>query len=230
MSRIVARLALVVALLVALLVAAGGGIALTGAANAAGQVVVVVGTSLENGTGLSAGQSWPSRLAARYAGTIHDRSLGGGAFTRNLSDGDNLRKHIDAAIAELHPNVLVIAGPVNDLVSLSDVTPLRWEVFNAVNAAKAAGVQRVLVTSIMPFTDGNGYAFPTGWWPTLEKRRTDYNSWAKAMYGANYVDQSPWLKETTTARGDRRWYFDGLHPSRIGSALIAETFPIELFG
>lgn len=185
--------------------------------------VITVGTSIEGGTGLPAGQSWPSRLSARCGCDLTDMSLPGGAYTKPNEVGDTIRKHVDAAIA-VHPDVLIIGGPVNDLVLMSDVTPLRQAVYEAVGAAQTAGI-RVLVMGIFPFTDGG--AFPTGWWPSLEPRRVTYNQWASQMYGDRYIDESSLLKETTTTRGDARWFRDGLHPTRIGAALLAEAFPVE---
>jgi lysophospholipase L1-like esterase len=176
---------------------------------------------------VQAGESWPSRFAARCGCQLFDRSLGGGAYTHDNSAGDNIRKHVDAAVAELHPDVLILGGPVNDLVSLdvSQIGTLEWQVYGAVNDALAAGVRKVLVMGILPFTDGG--AFPTGWWPTLEQRRTTYNQWASDMWGGNDVDLTWALHETTTYRGDARWYRDGLHPTRVGAALVAEVFPLE---
>lgn len=190
--------------------------------------VVTVGTSIEAGTWLNAGESWPSRLAQRAPSrTFLDRSLPGGAYTHNDSSGDNLRKHVDAAIA-LRPAQIILGGPVNDLVSLADITPLRQAVFDAGNAVTAAGIA-LLVMGVFPFTDGPQppYAFPTGWWPSLEPRRSDYNTWAQQMYGTRFVDLTWCLHETTTWRGDDRWYLDGLHPTRVGAALLAECFPLE---
>lgn len=188
--------------------------------------MIIVGTSIEFGTGLAAGQSWPSRLQARTPGwTITDMSKPGGAYTATDETGDDIRAHVDAAIA-LDPDLLIIGGPVNDLVRLNDITPLREAVFEAVNAATTAGVP-VLVMGIFPFTDCANCAFQAGWWPNLESRRTTYNNWAKAMYGQRYVDLSWWLKETATSRGDSRWFRDGLHPYRVGAALIAEAFPTD---
>jgi lysophospholipase L1-like esterase len=196
-------------------------------ATAGPRVIVTVGTSIEAGVGVQAGESWPSRLDLRTSAQVADRSLGGGAFTHDNELGDNIRKHVDAAVAELHPDVLILGGPVNDLVSLdvSQIGTLNWAVFGAVNAAYAAGVRKVIVMGILPFTDGG--AFTAGWWAPLEQRRTAYNQWASEMWGANYADVGWALHETTTARGDARFFRDGLHPTRVGAALIAECFPLE---
>lgn len=208
-----------------------GLMAVPSSAGATPLVVVTVGTSIEGGTGLPFGQSWPSRFAARCGCSLADRSLGGGAYTHDDPAGDNIRKHVDAAVAELHPDILILGGPVNDLVSLSleQIGDLNLAVYNAAGAAYAAGVKRVIVLGILPMTDGGpGYAFPTGWWPSLEPRRQVYNTWAHDMWGSSYVDMSAWLKETSTARGERRWFRDGLHPNRVGAALIAEAFPTDV--
>ena len=192
-------------------------------AQAVPSTVITVGTSIEFGVGLNPGESWPLRLDARTSADVSDLSLGGGAYTADSSSGDSLRKHVDQAIGQ-HPDVIVLGGPVNDLVILSDVTPLRQAVFDAVAAIQAAGI-RAVVVGIFPFNDGG--AFPAGWWPTLESRRTAYNSWAQAMYGTRYVDLTWCLHESTTWRGDARWFRDGLHPTRVGAALTAECFPLE---
>lgn len=193
-------------------------------------LAVDVGTSIEGGTGLAAGQSWPSRLDARWSGQIVDHSLPGGSFTHPFPDGTTIRTNIDQALAQW-PNMdeLIIGGPVNDLVVL-DITQmgdLKWAVYNAVGAAYAAGVDRVVVVGILPFTDCTGCAFPAGWWGALEARRLDYNAWAAAMWGVNYVDLSGWLTQTSSTRGDARWFRDGLHLHRIGAALIGEAFPLD---
>lgn len=194
-------------------------------------MLVTVGTSRESGAA-DPWPSWPARLDARLGGgQVVDRSLGGGAYTHDDPAGDNIRKHVDAAVAELHPDILILGGPVNDLVSLSleQIGDLNLAVYNAAGAAYAAGVKRVIVLGILPMTDGGpGYAFPTGWWPSLEPRRQVYNTWAHDMWGSSYVDMSAWLKETSTARGERRWFRDGLHPNRVGAALIAEAFPTDV--
>jgi lysophospholipase L1-like esterase len=199
-------------------------------ATAGPRVIVTVGTSIEAGVGVQAGESWPSRLDLRTDDTVVDRSLGGGAYTHDNELGDNIRKHVEAAVAELHPDVLILGGPVNDLVSLdlSQIGQLDWAVYGAVSAAYTAGVKRVIVMGILPFTDGG--AFTAGWWPTLEQRRTAYNQWAHNMWGANYVDVGWCLHETTTYRADARFFRDGLHPTRVGAALIAECFPLERLG
>lgn len=185
---------------------------------------ITVGTSIEAGVGNGPGESWPQRLALRAPGyAFTDMSLGGGAYTADNSAGDNIRKHVDAAIAQ-HPDVIILGGPVNDLVSLYDVSPLRWAVFNAASAVQNAGI-RVVVMAIPSFNDGG--AFTAGWWPTLEQRRQDYNTWCASMYAAQCVDVSWAVRETTTQRGDRRWFRDGLHPNRVGAALLAEAFPID---
>lgn len=209
---------LVLALAAALLV---GGQPPAAAADPA--TVITVGTSIEGGTGLQPGESWPSRLDVRTPATVVDRSLPGGAYTASSADGDNIRKHVDAAIAE-DPDLLILGPPVNDLVILADVTPLREAVYAAVRAAEAAGVP-VLVMGILPFNDGG--AFPAGWWPTLEERRQAFNTWAAAMYGGRFIDLGWVLHETTTWRADNRFFRDGLHPTRVGAALIGEVFPLE---
>jgi hypothetical protein len=175
-------------------------------AHAAPQVVVTVGTSIEAGVGVAIGQSWPSRFADRCGCHLEDRSLPGGAYTHSNEAGDNIRKHVDAAVAELHPDVLILGGPVNDLVGLdvSQIGQLDWAVYGAVNSALTAGVRRVIVMGILPFTDGG--AFSAGWWPTLEQRRQQYNTWARDMWGGNNVDLTWALHETTTYRGDVRWF------------------------
>lgn len=185
--------------------------------------VITVGTSIEAGVGVNPGESWPQRLDVRTAATVTDMSLGGGAYTASFADGDNIRRHVDAAIAQ-HPDVIVLGGPVNDLVRLSDVGPLRDAVFSAAFAVQAAGI-RVLVMAILPFDDGG--AFAAGWWPSLEQRRIAFNSWCAAMYGPACVDLGWALHQTSSYRADARWFSDGLHPTRIGHGLMAETFPVE---
>lgn len=207
-----------VALLAGLLVAD------TPSAEAEPLTVITVGTSIENGTGLAAGLSWPSRLAQRAPGhTFTDMSKGGGAWTAPDENGVSLRDHMREAVAAA-PDLVIVGGPVNDLVRLTDVGPLRQAVFEEVYAAQQAGVD-VLVMGIFPFNDGG--AFQPGWWPNLEQRRTTYNSWAAQMYGARYIDVTWCLRESYSYRGDNRWFRDGLHPTRVGAALIAETFPLE---
>jgi lysophospholipase L1-like esterase len=189
--------------------------------------VITVGTSIEAGTGHLPGESWPERLAQRAPGyEFTDMSLSGGAYTGDSATGDNIRKHVDAAIAE-QPDVIILGGPVNDLVRLSDVGPLRQAVFDAANAAQSAGI-RVVVMAILPFNDGG--AFAAGWWPTLEPRRTAFNDWCQAMYGPACVDLTWALHETTTWRGDNRWFRDGLHFTRVGADLAAEAFPLDRLG
>lgn len=215
------RLGLVLLLLLAFLPATS--------ATASSQVVVTVGTSIEAGYGVQLGESWPSRFTARCGCQLYDRSLSGGAYTHDNELGDNIRKHVDAAVAELHPDVLILGGPVNDLVGL-DVTQigqLDEAVYAAVDDAYKGGVRRVLVMGILPFTDCATCAFPTGWWQTLEDRRQQYNQWASDMWGGNDVDLTWALHETSSWRGDARWYRDGLHPTRVGAALVAEVFPPE---
>lgn len=183
--------------------------------------VIVVGTSIEAETG-----SWPTRLAQRApAWSFSDMSKGGGAWTNSDANGDNLRKHMQSAVAAA-PDLIIVGGPVNDLVTLSDVGPLRQAVFEEVGSAFAAGIN-VLVMGIFPFRDGAGLPFQAGWWPNLESRRSAYNDWAFQMYGARYVDVGWWLKETGSWKGDARWFRDGLHPTRVGHVLIGETFPVE---
>lgn len=196
-------------------------------AAAAQQTVITVGTSIDYGTYLQPGESWPSRLALRAPGySFTDLSLPGGSYTRDNSLGDNIRKHVDQAIAR-HPDVIILGGPVNDLVTLTDVGPLRQAVFDAATAVQNAGI-RVVVMAIFPFTDGG--AFQAGWWPNLEARRQTYNTWAGQMYGTACVGLDWALHETYSQRGDSRWFSDGLHPTRVGAALIAEAFPTERLG
>lgn len=187
--------------------------------------VVTIGTSLETGA-LDPWPAWPQRLDMRLGGGhVTDRSLGGGSYTHDI-DGDNIRRHVDAVIADCPPAVMYLGGPDNDLVSLNldQIGQLNWAVHYADEAATAAG-WRVLGGAVLPFTDGG--AFPAGWWPTLEQRRQAYNSWGAAHFGDRWVDSSWALRETTTARGDARWLRDGLHLTRPGAALIAEVFPLD---
>jgi lysophospholipase L1-like esterase len=181
---------------------------------------VIIGTSIEDDDSVS---GWRPRLAARLGLDLVDRSLGGGAYTGNNAAGDNLRKHVDAAVAEFPPGTMYLAGPVNDLVILSDVTPLRQAVDAADGAARAAG-WRVVGGAVLPFADGQG-ALQAGWWPNLEQRRTAYNTWAAAHFAGRYVDLTWCLHETTTWRADVRWFRDGLHPNQYGAAIMAEAFP-----
>jgi len=183
--------------------------------------VVVVGTSIEDADGPD---GWRPRLAARLGIPVVDRSLGGGCYTAADSNGDTIRKRIDEAVGELEPGVMFLAGPVNDLVRLSDVGPLRWAVHEADVAATAAG-WRVVGGAILPFHDGPGCAFQAGWFPNLEARRQAYNSWAAAHFAGRWVDLTWVLCETASVRGDRRWFRDGLHPNPLGAAIIAEAFP-----
>jgi lysophospholipase L1-like esterase len=210
------------ALLVTVLAAVG----IVPAASASPSTIITVGTSIEAGVGVNLGESWPSRLDERTDATVTDLSLGGGAYTAPNSVGDTIRKHVQQAI-EQHPDLIILGGPVNDLVRLSDVTPLREAVFDAANAVQAAGI-RVVVVGIFPFSDGG--AFAAGWWPTLEQRRNTYNQWASYMYGNAYVDLTWCLHETYSWRADARWFRDGLHPTRVGDAVIAECFPLERLG
>lgn len=194
--------------------------------------IITVGTSIEAGTGHGPGESWPQRLADRAPAdwVFTDNSLPGGGYTSKTAEGLTIRDKVNEAIA-LKPDVLILGGPVNDLISLSDVTPLRQAVFDAVSAATAAGVPKVLVMGIFPFNDCAGCPLQAGWWPNLEDRRNAYNTWARDMYGLNYIDSSWWLHETNTHRGDRRWLRDSsLHYTRTGAALIAEVFPLERIG
>jgi hypothetical protein len=113
---------------------------LTPPAQASPATIITVGTSIEAGVGVNVGESWPSRLDERTDATVTDLSLGGGAYTAPNSVGDTIRKHVQQAI-EQHPDVIILGGPVNDLVRLSDVTPLREAVFDAANAVQAAGIR-----------------------------------------------------------------------------------------
>lgn len=186
--------------------------------------VITVGTSIEAGVGQADGESWPQRLAQRAPNlSFTDMSLGGGAYTADNSLGDNTRKHVDAAIA-LHPDLIILGGPVNDLVQMADVGPLREAVYEAVDAARAQGI-RVLVMAIFPFDDGGALA--AGWWPNLEQRRSTYNTWCAEMYGPDCVGIDWALHETTSWRADGRWFHDGLHFTRVGAALVAEAFPLD---
>lgn len=201
-------------------------------ATAAPLRIITVGTSIEYGTGHGPGESWPQRLNLRAPAdwVFSDNSLPGGAYTSRTKEGFTIRDKVNEAIA-LKPDVLILGGPVNDLVSLSDVTPLRQAVFDAVNAAKSAGIPKVLVMGIFPVNDCDGCPLQLGWWPNIENRRQTYNTWARDMYGLDYIDSSWWLHETSSQRGDRRWLRDSsLHYTRTGAALIAEVFPLERIG
>lgn len=211
------------ALLVLATVAAGM-VAPVQAAQAVPETVITVGTSIEYGTGHNPGESWPEQLALRAPEyDFSDMSLPGGAWTANNTEGDSIRQHMQAAIAE-SPDEIIVGGPVNDLVRLGDVTPLRQAVFEEVTAARNAGIH-VIVMAIFPFNDGG--AFQSGWWPNLDSRRSTYNTWCASMYGADCVNVGWALKETTTARGDNRWFRDGLHFTRLGALLVAQAYPLE---
>lgn len=216
------RAAVLVALLVALTVV---GIPRAAASGPPCAPTMTVGTSIEAGAG-DPWPAWPQRLDDRAGGDqVGDWSLGGGAYLAALN-GDTIRKHIDAVIADCPAGVMYLGGPVNDLVStgLDRLGNLLWAVHYADEAATAAG-WTVLGGAILPFNAG---AFPASWLPTLDERRQAYNSWAAAHFGTRLVDLSPVLRETTTQRGDARWYRDGLHLTRIGAALMAEAFPLAL--
>lgn len=186
--------------------------------------IVVCGTSIEAFTGPT---SWRERLDARLGGgRIKAYSLGGGAYTRANANGETIRTYVDRAIAEQPPGLMYLAGPVNDLMItyLEAMSDVEWAVHHADVAATAAG-WTVLGGAILPFTDGG--AFAAGYWPALEQRRQHYNSWAAAHFGSRWVNLGARLAETATARGDNRWFSDGLHPNRFGAAVIAEEFPME---
>ena len=225
--RMTRRLLVVLLLLASALVLPGAGAT---AEAVAPTVVVTIGTSIPAGTGAgSVSQSWPERLEDLTGLNVVDRSLGGGAYTADNSAGDNIRKHVDAAIvefADVENKVMILDGPVNDLVRLSidQIGQLNWAVHYADEAARNAG-WHVVGQAILPFNDCSGCAFQAGWWPNLEQRRDAYNSWGAAHFAGRWADPFVWLKETGTDRGDRRWYPDGLHPREIGCAVIAEAFP-----
>lgn len=193
-------------------------------------IVVTVGTSIPAGVGVGSAASWPERLEDRTGLDVEDRSLGGGSYTMENEYGDTIRKHVDAAIAEFadfENKVMILDAPVNDLVYSNDTGDLRWAVHYADEAATAAG-WHVVAQAIYPFNDCAKCAFPTGWWGSLEPRRQSYNTWGAQHFAGRWTDPSPWLKETSSARGDQRWYSDGLHPVVAAHGLIADTFPLRL--
>lgn len=192
-------------------------------------MILTVGTSLEAEEGPG---GWRYRLDQRMGGgRLVDRSLGGGAWTHPNADGQTIGSRLNAALAELSPDVVFLGGPVNDPVSLYDTSSLRWAVQHGIDACWAAGVRRVVVGGILPFTDGG--AFSAGWWPRLEQMRVSFNEWAayagQVEPGVEYSgDLAAVLAAPGGTRGDARWFRDGLHPNRFGAVLAAEAFPIEL--
>lgn len=198
--------------------------------------IVVVGTSIEHGTWLDdpATQAWPQRLAQRAGKPIADYALPGGCWQYPNDAGESIRTRLDAALAEQHPDVVIVGGPPNDFVTTAtaDEGNINWAVQHAIDACMAAGVRRVVLMECFAFNDGG--AFAAGWWPRLDGMRAQYNTWAWSA-GQNQPGVASvgldWLLTVPNAystRCDPRWFSDGLHPNRLGAALIAEAFPLDL--
>ena len=160
------------------------------------RTVLVMGDSLSAGYGMAASQGWVAlagqKLAAEHPGwrmvnaSISGETTAGGAA------------RIDAELARVEPEVVVVALGANDGLRGLPLEQTRANLVRMVRAAKAAGAEVLLVGMRMPPNLGQGYT-------------QGFEANYRAIAAAEEVALLPFLLEPI-ARDRGAFQDDNLHP------------------
>lgn len=129
-------------------------------------------------------------------------------------NGRRLSAITSSEILDDKPNITIIAAGTNDIGGFSStLSELQGWIVDLFDALAALGV-RVVVGTILP----RGLAAPE------EATRTGYNAWlvGGGLVGARVAD--PTVAVELQDPGDTDYYYDGLHPTTAGHAIMAPYY------
>ena len=124
------------------------------AAHATGNILVF-GDSLSAGYGLGQGQSWPALLQKRLQQQRLDYSVVNASISGDTTSGG--RSRIDAALAQAHPAIVIIALGGNDGLRGLPVAAMRENLQAIIRASRKNKARIVLVGMKLPSNYGAGY-------------------------------------------------------------------------
>ena len=163
----------------------------------AARTVLVMGDSLSAGYGLAASQGWVSLTAQRVAQTRPGWRMVNASISGETTAGGAAR--IDAELARVEPEVVVVALGANDGLRGLPLDQSRANLARMVRAAKAAGAEVLLVGMRMPPNLGQAYT-------------QGFEANYRAIAAAEDVALLPFLLEPI-ARDRGAFQDDNLHPS-----------------
>jgi acyl-CoA thioesterase-1 len=164
--------------------------------SASAPTILVFGDSLSAGYGLANGQGWVALTAARLPASAPGWQLVNASISGETSAGGAAR--IDAALARVHPRVLVLALGANDGLRGLPVKDMRANLERIVVAAQKAGAKVLVVGMRMP--------------PNLGAKYThDFEAAFSELSRQHHTAYLPFLLAPVAA--DRRnFQEDNLHP------------------
>lgn len=136
------------------LISAGFFLLFSFAAQAAGNILVV-GDSLSAGYGLGQGQSWPALLDRRLKEQRLDYSVVNASISGDTTSGG--RSRIEAALAQSHPAIVIIALGGNDGLRGLPVPAMRDNLKAMIKAGQERRARVVLVGMKLPPNYGAEY-------------------------------------------------------------------------
>lgn len=136
------------------LISAGLFLLFSFAAQAAGNILIV-GDSLSAGYGLGQGQSWPALLDRRLKEQRLDYSVVNASISGDTTAGG--RNRIEAALAQSHPAIVIIALGGNDGLRGLPVPAMRDNLRAMIKAGQERKARVVLVGMKLPPNYGADY-------------------------------------------------------------------------
>ena len=176
------------------------------AAHAAGNILVF-GDSLSAGYGLGQGQSWPALLQQRLQEQRFDYNVVNASISGDTTSGG--RSRIEAALAQSHPAIVIIALGGNDGLRGLPVASMRDNLQSIIQASRKSRARIVLVGMKLPPNYGAGY--------TRDFERA-YTTLAREHKAALV----PFLLAEV---GEKRELFqaDGIHPTAAAQPLLLDN-------
>lgn len=104
----------------------------------AGSVVLAFGDSVTAGVGAGPGEDYPSQLEALSAWRVHNAGVSG-------DTAEDARSRIDAAIAAVTPQLVIIEIGGNDFLQRRPQAQVKEHIRELINKAQASGARVVLV-------------------------------------------------------------------------------------
>ncbi|HEY1691010.1 MAG TPA: SGNH/GDSL hydrolase family protein [Polyangiaceae bacterium] len=167
---------------------------------------LALGDSFTIGTGSSAAQAFPARLAARCAGRVELHNLA----VNGYSTGDVIDRELPA-LSAFAPTYVTFAAGANDIVRGATPAEYRAHVASVLASLRASGAR--IVTLPQPDWSLSPAARDFGDAPAIHARIVEANAILRdetAAAGGTYLDLFP-LMETQARAG--MIAPDGLHPS-----------------
>jgi acyl-CoA thioesterase-1 len=176
------------------------------AAHATGNILVF-GDSLSAGYGLGQGQSWPALLQKRLQEQRLDYSVVNASISGDTTSGG--RSRIEAALAQAHPVVVIIALGGNDGLRGLPVAAMRDNLQAIILASRKSRARVVLVGMKLPPNYGAAYT-------------RDFERAYATLAHQHKTALVPFLLADV---GEKRELFqaDGIHPTAAAQPILLDS-------